>query len=225
MTSKTPILCLCLLGAGFAQGQITPSADGYLFRLKLAKGMGVEWGVQMGVHIGAGKNSSPAIVKGPLVAKVTDVSKGVATVVYDLGPLSLGGNPVLARQSSTVRQNSSGRMIGGAEGQNPSMVDLPTKAVKVGGTWKGKATISGGVGQSGNNVEAVYKLEIIEKLDSVPVARISAKYTANKPSKIRGTGLLWISLSDGWLYKSALKFDIERNKTTMKTTVDVARKK
>lgn len=193
----TAVAFCALLAPSLLSAQVTKSASGYLFRMKLRQGDSYSYTMNS-VQQTSPTQSLP--INMAYTMKVLKVANGVADVQMTVtSPLSK------TPQVNTIKMDSRG--IAGA---NPSMqsmnsatgMRLPEKALKVGGTWT--ETQSMGSGTSVMKVSTVYTFAGVQTVDKVSCAVFDVKTNSTGPTTVSATGKVYVEMSNGMLFKSDL---------------------
>jgi hypothetical protein len=202
---------------GQADAQITKQGKGYLFRMKFAKGQTMKYVVDSKVQM-PGTPQGKMEFSMPMVMTVKSVTNGVADIAAKVGPMSMNGKPGQT-QTTNMKINSRGEVVGGQGGMQTANVPLPQGPVAIGATWN--ANIPLGAGAGGQTISAVYKFTGIKNI----AGRQCAVLAVTLKGMGTGTGTTYISMADGSLVRSNMSMSMKGpNGQGMAMTASVIRK-
>jgi hypothetical protein len=134
----TAALLLCITFFVPAQGQISSSQGGHLFRVKYKPNSTLKYLMKADSKLPPqmSSNSSPGslAVQMPLILKIGAVNKGIANAEVTIGPTAINGKTQGQAQTQAVQLDSRGRDTSTGEALGFGLL-FPEKPVKPGATW------------------------------------------------------------------------------------------
>lgn len=188
---------------GNAHAQIIKKSNGYLFRMKFTKGAIVHYQADS-VAGGLGANGQGIKFGLPIVWKVLDVKSGIATVEATIGPVLLGEQQVMKASVTKVQLNSQGKPVAPSTGAQQLTPVLPAVPIKPGATWTASLPMTSPAGGMKKTINATYKFTGIKSVEGKQVAVINVSTTGES----KGSGVIYLLVSDGSLYQSTLNMDV-----------------
>lgn len=204
-------LALALGMTAWAVPQVVKSGDGYTLRMKYTKGQKISYETTTTVDM-AGMQP----IKAPLTMTVTDVKNGIYTLKYSVGSM-MGSKP----QDVTLKINSQGKIVeGSAAGQAMTglgSAQLPTKAIKIGESWKQETETP--VMGSTMKMNSTYTFKGFKTVGGKQVAEIAIKMTSAGSGGVgmTGTGTMTLLASDGTLHGSTMNIRTSMKQGTAAT--------
>jgi hypothetical protein len=194
------VAAVALLGlVSYAVPQIAKSGNGYLLRMKFTKGQTIRYNMTTTVE-GQGAQGMGNVTM-PFSMNVKDVKGDVATLVYTVGPISMGGKQMDGKpQTIEMQMNSRGEPVGQNASQAPmGGVTLPKGPISVGQTWNSSMKVNQPFPME---VKTTYRLVGIKTVDGRQVADINMSMTSGGQISTKGSGNMLLLLSDGSLYRA-----------------------
>ncbi|CAN5423172.1 hypothetical protein BH11ARM1_BH11ARM1_11310 [soil metagenome] len=219
-SSKTSQSTLKVVAAGFfafalmgsASAQIKASGGGYLMRVKYVKGQTLKYKTVTSMVNSKDQKAKPLKIDCPIVMKVSNVVKSLATVAATVGPVTMGKTVIQPAQDAEIKLDTKNSPSGGAMPSTSQLVSatFPAKAVKIGTTWSnvtGIPSVTGGMA----NAKATYKFGGLKTVNGKSMAVV----TFTLSGEVSGTGTLLLLASDGTLYsnKTRILFNAGANGT------------
>lgn len=224
--SKIIALAITVLGGAVLPAQVTKQGAGYLFRLKFSKGQSYKYQMNMS---GSGQGQT-FIMRMPMTMTVVGVSGVVGTVTYKIGPVSMsvGGKTTNMPnvRTMTLKLDNRGNVVSGADAsqvQGMGTIGLPARPMAIGSTWSAKTkTAAGAAGQM--DVQATYRFVGIERQGGINSAKISMTMTGAGQANVKGSGTMWLAVSDGALVRTDTTMTVNMQGTTMPMSLSIVRK-
>jgi hypothetical protein len=206
-----------------ASAQITKSPQGYLFRMKHQAGAIFKYAV-VSTLSGATETGKPMKFNLPMTWKVLGVKNGVATIDTTVGPVSMGGSPMMQPTKTRIQMDARGRMVGQAGVGQQVTPSLPEKPIKVGQSWSASAPIELPM-QGDKKVNATYTFKGFKTVNGKQMAELSIK-TAGQAT---GSGTMLLQASDGSVFRSTLRLNLavtnpNGGASKYKVTAEISRK-
>jgi hypothetical protein len=210
-----------------ADGQVTPSGGGYLFRMKHTPGKQHRYSMRL-------ETAGPKVPNGKIVQEmpfrweVVSVSKGLASMrmVFEASAGQKGAEaPALE-----MKMDSRGKATNTSTGKPFQRLGVlfPAKPLKVGGSFTAKANQpSTSIGMAA--VSDVYTFKGIRKVGNRKVAVVAVRSKVSSASvKGGGTGTMLIDVADGYLarydYRHRFTATLQGRPTTLEQKVTAARR-
>lgn len=195
------LLCGALLAfPAAADAQIHKQGKGYLFRAKFKKGETLKYDMNTTIT----GMPQPMVISMPMQMTVDAVAKEIADITAKVGPISMNGKPFDGGQAQTskMKMNRMGKVVGGGQGSVGVGASLPEKPLAIGGTYTSPLPLGPAVG--GGDALATYKFVGIKKVDGKSVAEMAVTVGSDGPSKVEGSGTIYLLVSDASLHKASL---------------------
>lgn len=191
-----------LAATAIAPAQVTKSKNGYLLRVKYAKGASIRLVATNKIGGPKGTPGSGLSFQIPVTMDVLDVKNGISTVRIKVGAASMGNQQMTQARTAVVSLDN--RNVAQQQGVPALSATLPLQAIRVGGSWVAKAPVTLGAGQS-SNMTATYTLAGIKTVRGKPVAVINFAVKG----AAQGVGTEYLLISDGTLFGS--DFNLQLN--------------
>ncbi len=186
------ILLLAGALAASSFGQIAKKGNAYTFRVKYTPGQVIKLVSETGVE-NQGSSAAGAKLKAPMSLKVLNVTKGIATVVIEIGAGMQGKTPVTSPSTLTVKLDSLNRPTDKTGIPGVSMT-MPEKPIKPGAAWTSILPVN--IGGMVQRMEGRYVFAGIKKVDGHDVAVVTYALSGFA----NGTGRLMLLATDGSMY-------------------------
>ncbi|MCW5942278.1 MAG: hypothetical protein KIS66_08595 [Fimbriimonadaceae bacterium] len=195
---------LVLLIGGVGQAQIAPRGKAFLFRLKLAKGRTLEFTQTTTVVT---KAMPKQTLTGPFRMSALDVKGRLTTLRIVVGPMSLAGRTVTAKQVATLTVNDRGETVSGAAAEIQTFgASLPESPVKVGDRWSESTNLPVASGPA-TTVETTYEFLGVRTEGPRRVALLGVVLRGRGGIQLNGKGTVRLDCADGTL----LKYEVVSN--------------
>lgn len=215
LTRFRPLMgCLIAGGAGLlatanANAQVTKVGDGYLFRVKYAKGKTTHYQMTTKTTLppgAAGPSSTKPMTMSmvaPLTMTVVSVQGNKATVKSDVGAMTMNGQPMSKPSSTEMTIDDRGQIVGKVKGAGAGMGmenlsgTLPDKPLKVGQSFTANRTMT----QMNQNIQmkATSTFVGIKNVGGKQLAEMALKISGTGSATMSGTGTSYYNLADGSL--------------------------
>ncbi len=207
MISRTAIAVAASVGFSLlpaaSYSQVTEKNGLYDFRVKLVAGKKISY-MNSVVALGG------ITVNLPISMKVLSVTGGKATVETVTGPgtmngQSMGQNAVTEKAVIDMKGQPAGA---GSTGTGTVFGSIPSKPIKVGATWTGKApTNNSSIGMK--DITATYTFVGVKNVKGKQVAEIKITIKGAGESSMSGSGFVHILTADGLLATSKLSMALK----------------
>lgn len=200
--ARALVPCLLILsltiGSQSLQAQVTATKEGYLFRKKFTVGTLWKYRMSTAVVMGASRNSPKGTSVSHTSAEVKAVDKGVATI-HLVDKADKRGRPSNTLNERTIKVDALGKLDGNAVGGGIFSMALPEQPIKVG--QKITVRLSGGT-DGREVVHHVLRFMGLGVLGKQKYAHWELTTAGKGATQYKGTGDLYIDLTDGSLFRS-----------------------
>ena len=206
--------CLMTGGAGLlatanANAQVTKVGDGYLFRVKYAKGKTTHYQMTTKTTLppgAAGPSSTKPMTMSmiaPISMTVVSVQGNKATIKSDIGAMTMNGQAMSKPQTTEMTIDDRGQIVGKVQGAAAGMGmenmsgTLPEKPLKVGQSFTANKTMA----QLNQNIQmkATSTFMGIKTVGGKQLAEMALKISGTGTATMSGTGTSYYNLADGSL--------------------------
>lgn len=212
----TGIAALTALTA-IGSSQITSTPAGYSFKMKQVKGQKLNYSTT--IKISGSQLPQSMTMSMNIKSEVVDVKNGVSTVKVSTTEMMMNGKKSgVGGQTSTVKMDSSGKIVEGQTGQAGMQSTFPTKPIKLGQTWTADQTITTAMGEQ--KVKAKYTLSKIEGSGARQMAIITISLQSAGAVSMQGTGLQKVLMSDCSMFSTS--FTMKMTNPQMQGPMDMS---
>jgi hypothetical protein len=197
-------LALCLLilsltlGSQNLSAQVTSTKEGYLFRKKFTVGTIWRYRMSTAVVMGASRTAPKGTSVSHTSAEVKSVEKGVAAI-HLVDRADRRGRPANIINERTVKVDTLGKVDGNVFGGGIFSMALPEQPIKVG--QRITVRLSGGT-DGKEVVHHVLRFMGMGVLGKQKYAHWELTTAGKGTTRYKGTGDLYIDLTDGSLFRS-----------------------
>ncbi len=197
------LVSLLVVAATGANAQISPKAGGYLFRQKFTKGGKIQYITEITQGMGSSAVQGISMTM-PFVQRVTDVSRGIASISVSVGPASLNKKSMGKVSTYQMKVDTQGKVVGGPAGGAQGVTAFPVKPIKFGQTWT--ATVPAPrMGGEQSTATAVYKFLKMGSYRGKRAAVVAVTISTNGGFALTGGGTSYLSAEDGSVLGNVMK--------------------
>ncbi len=200
-------LCLATLGSA----QVSQTASGYLFRLKMEKGESIAFQFDGTI---SGMGDKPFEWEQGLSLSFRDVERDLATVNANLTALKIGDSRHGPQERHVFTLDRQGRFRNSHESLFQSFqIRYPQSPVRIGTTWQESVPLNIPLYHMPQRGIVSYRMEGIEFVEGKGTAKLFVTVTGSGPNAIQGTGNVWVSIEDGFPVTGKLDLTIKLPQT------------
>lgn len=199
MRTPSVLIATAALTLGVAaQGQIVPQGKAYLFRFKFAKGRTLTFAQTTTIVT---KAMPKQTLVGPFQMASVEVKGKLTTLRVTVGPMTMAGRPVTAKQVASLTVNDRGETVSGAAADLQTFgASLPEKPVKIGDKWS-ESTALPVAGGPATTVDTTYEFLGVRTEAGRRIAFLKVDLRGQGGIRLNGKGTVRLDCADGTLVK------------------------